>query len=198
MKLISKKKGEAIAWNDADYVVQPIVNGERTWCKFYTTWKDMLTRAYSPKYHARRPTYIGTTICKEWHTFSVFRAWMEQQDWQGKALDKDIIIRGNKHYSPETCCFVSSKVNLLLNYNAASRGDLPLGVYLFRNKYRSQCSDGTGKNTILGLYDTPEQAHSAWRKFKITVIDSVIATLSDTRVIDGLNRHKALLSQTSV
>ena len=36
---------------------------------------------------------------------------MEQQDYIGKVLDKDLKVTGNKIYSPETCLFISPKVN---------------------------------------------------------------------------------------
>jgi len=40
---------------------------------------------------------------------------MERQDWEGKHLDKDILIPGNKIYSPDRCIFVSSLINLLID-----------------------------------------------------------------------------------
>ena len=98
--------------NDAEYVVVKReevgnVDGKRkrktVWrCPFYKTWSSMLRRCYSTKYQERCPTYMGCSVSEEWHTFSVFRNWMESQDWQDTQLDKDLLVEGNKVYSPET------------------------------------------------------------------------------------------------
>lgn len=194
-RLISKVKGKTVAFNDADYVVEPTINGKRIPCKFYRTWKHMIHRAYGKTFQSNNPTYIGVSVCEYWLTFSNFKKWMEAQDWHGNELDKDIINPNNKIYSPDNCCFVSSRVNLLLGDCRARRGEYPIGVYFnrVRNKFQAYCSDGNGADKHLGYYKTPELAHAAWLKFKLSVIDEVIATLTDIRVIDGLMRHKLLL-----
>ena len=80
-------------------------------CKYYTTWRSMIERCYSKKYLESRPSYIGTSVCSEWLYATAFRKWMEKQDWQGKCLDKDIIVPGSKLYSPDTCAFVLNATN---------------------------------------------------------------------------------------
>ena len=107
--------------NDADYKVElkrvvGRVNGkpirEIDWiCPFYYKWRNMLVRGYSRKLKDRHKTYEECYVCEEWLRFSNFKAWMEQQDWEGKQLDKDLLVIGNKLYSPSTCCFVSRQVN---------------------------------------------------------------------------------------
>lgn len=194
-RLISKVKGKTVAFNDADYMVEPTINGKRVSCKFYRTWHHMIHRAYGNIFKLNNQTYIGVTVCESWLTFSNFKKWMESQNWHGNELDKDIINPNNKIYSPDNCCFVSSKVNLLLGNCRARRGKYPIGVYFNRvsNKFQASCSDGNGASKHLGFYKTPELAHAAWLKFKLSVIDEVIATLTDIRVIEGLTRHKVLL-----
>lgn len=82
---------------------------------YYKAWKSMLERSYSKKSHLKRPTYKDVTVCAEWHNFQVFAAWFEDnynpETMQGWHLDKDILIKGNKIYSSETCCFVPGEVN---------------------------------------------------------------------------------------
>ena len=90
----------------------------------------MLTRCYSKKYLESYPSYIGTSVCSEWLSAKAFRKWMEQQDWHGKCLDKDIIVPGNKLYSPETCAFVLPATNSFVIACDARRGDYPIGVSL--------------------------------------------------------------------
>jgi hypothetical protein len=70
--------------------------GKKIWkhvfiCKYYEAWKSMLKRCYSKKYQERNQSYIGTSVCSEWLSATAFKKWMEQQDWQDKSLDKDII-----------------------------------------------------------------------------------------------------------
>ena len=177
--------------NDADYVVQPSdADGKRRVCPYYRVWRAMLERAYSQKRHARFPTYIGVTVCEEWHSFMAFRAWMETQDWEGKQLDKDIIVPGNKVYSPATCAFVSREINVLLTDHAASRGEWPIGVswHKANNKLYAQIKED-GKKRHLGYFTTPEAAHLAWRKEKLRIVRTAARECDDPRVSAGLLRH---------
>ena len=150
----------------------------------------MIRRAYSPKEQAKRPTYIGVTVCEEWHSFMAFRAWMETQDWEGKQLDKDIIVPGNKVYSPTTCAFVSRQINMLLTDRAAARGKWPIGVDWNRQaeKFRAQIKEN-GKSRYLGLFTTPEAANLAWRKEKLRIVRTAARDCDDPRVCAGLLRH---------
>ena len=161
-------------------------------CKYYAAWKSMLQRCYSKKLLESYPSYIGTSVCSEWLSASAFKKWMEQQDWHGKSLDKDIIAPGSKLYSPETCAFVLEATNLFVTARDASRGDCPIGVSLFKHtgKYRAQCKNlFTGKNENLGYFSTPEEAHEAWRKCKHELAQLVAATESDMRVVEALKKR---------
>ena len=117
---------------------------------------------------------------------------MDQQDWRGKCLDKDIIVPGSRLYSPKTCAFVLNATNLFVIARDASRGDYPIGVHLFKRtgKYRAYCKNlFTGKREYLGLFSTPEEAHEAWRKRKHELAQLVAATESDLRVVEALKKR---------
>ena len=164
-------------------------------CPYYAAWKDMLKRCYSKKHLEIHPTYIGTSVCGEWLYASEFKKWMEQQDWSGKCLDKDIIVPGNKLYSPDTCAFVLQATNKFVIASDASRGAYPIGVDLFKNtgKYRAQCQNPfIGRQESLGLFSTPEEAHEAWRKRKHELAQLVAATESDMRVVEALKKWYSL------
>ena len=161
-------------------------------CKYYTVWTSMLKRCYSKKLLESYPSYIGTSVCSEWLYATEFKKWMEQQDWHGKCLDKDIIVPGSKLYSPETCAFVLPATNLFVTASDAIRGDYPIGVYLFKptGKYRAQCKNPfTGKQEYLGIFSAPEEAHEAWRKRKHELAQLVAATESDPRVVEALKKR---------
>ena len=161
-------------------------------CKYYAAWINMLKRCYSKKYLERNPSYIGTSVCSEWLSATAFKKWMEQQDWQGKSLDKDIIAPKSKLYSPETCAFVLEATNLFVTASDASRGDYPVGVHLYKRtgKYHARCKNPfTGKQEYLGLFSTPEEAHEVWRKRKHELAQLVAATESDMRVVEALKKR---------
>lgn len=185
-----------IGKNDVDYNVKlyeelPKINGKRkqklVWiCPFYRKWQDMLTRCYSKTNY---PTYDGCYVCEEWLALSKFKAWMETQDWEGKQLDKDLLVNGNKVYCPENCLFLEPRVNSFLVEHGKRRGEFPLGVsYDPRlNTYRAQCkSVVTGKNTNLGGFNSPEEAHQKWLDFKLEQAYILASQQSDERVSKAL------------
>tara|TARA_R110000850_G_scaffold273054_1_gene408794 strand:+ start:392 stop:1042 length:651 start_codon:yes stop_codon:yes gene_type:complete len=169
--LTKRKPVFGIGINDANYVVQPTINGKRIWCPFYAVWRNMIMRCYSAKFQEKHPTYRGCTVAVEWLTFSNFKIWMEKQDWVGKELDKDILIPGNKEYSPKSCLLVSQTINKLLNENLANRGCLPQGVS-FKNsldKYQSYCGV-SGNKKHLGYFTYISEAEYTYLKFKSSLI----------------------------
>ncbi len=123
--------------NDANYNV----HGKEGRCPFYTKWYDMLKRCYSSRFHKQYPSYIGCSVCPEWCYFSKFRFWMENQKWEGMELDKDILVKGNRVYSPDTCCFIPQAINVLFSTGRKRKHNLhlPEGVKLGSNgNYRVQ------------------------------------------------------------
>ena len=160
-------------------------------CKYHKVWGSMLERCYSKKFLESHPTYTGTSVCNEWLYATAFKKWMEEQDWHGKSLDKDIIVPGSKLYSPDTCAFVLATTNTFVTACDASRGDYPIGVDLCKRtgKYRAQCNNPfTEKGEHLGLFSTPQEAHEAWRKRKHELAQLVAATESDMRVVEALRK----------
>lgn len=94
---------------------------------------------------------------------------MKNQDWEGKQLDKDLLVSGNKMYGPDTCVFVSGDVNKFMTDSLRARGDLPIGVTWHKGnrKYNAQCNNlSRSDGKCLGYYDTPEQAHLVYKARK--------------------------------
>ena len=132
---------QGIGFNDADYVIGG--NGWR--CPFYKKWESMLQRCYSPKWHKQNPTYIGCSVCPEWRYFSKFRLWMSTQNWKGMELDKDLLVKDNQVYGPDTCCFLPTAINCLFG-GSKKKNNLPQGVNLSSNgNYKVQVWIRPGK-----------------------------------------------------
>lgn len=129
---------------------------------------------------------LGVMVCKEWHTYANFEAWMLTQDHEGRELDKDILFQGNNLYSPETCRFVSPELNRLFTLRSALRGGLPLGVSKVSkgDRYRAQLNKA-GQKIHLGTCDTAEEAHKLWQEAKAAQIEEV-ALLQDDEIMKSL------------
>ena len=144
---------------------------------------------YSTKFQERQPTYIGCTVSEEWLTFSNFKNWMMTQDWEGNQLDKDLLFKGNKIYSPETCVFVTPMVNTFTIDQGAARGDCLIGVCWHKgmSKYKSQCGNPfTGEQEYLGLLTCEQEAHRAWLKRKLELAYELAAIQTDERIAEAL------------
>lgn len=178
-----------VGTNDADYNVTWREGGKEVRCRFYRVWSGMLERCYSKKSLIRRPTYAGCSVAKEWHLFSNFKRWMERQDWQEKELDKDILFKGNKIYSPETCVFIDGLTNTFTLDNTASRGGFPLGVSYDKSKesiIAHCCNPFTKKQENLGRFDTADEAHNAWKRRKHELALQLADLQKDDRVASAL------------
>ena len=189
--------------NDAEYVVVKretigYVDGKQkqkqVWiCPYYRVWRNMLKRCYFVKFQERKPTYKGCSVSEEWKRFSNFRKWMEKQDWGGKELDKDLLVRGNKVYSEETCVFVSSTVNNFTTDRSNDRGEWLIGVYWVKvsGKFKSSCRNPlTNKLEYLGYFTFELEAHQAWLTRKLELAKELAAIQTDSRVADALiNRY---------
>lgn len=143
------------------------VDGKMT--NAYNTWKNMLQRAYCPKGHARRPTYIGCSVAEEWLEYQNFAEWFENHDYSncGYQLDKDLLLPGNKLYTPDRCVFVPQQLNNLLLDCGAARGQYPRGVNFIKrnNKFVAKMAIN-GKLKYLGRFDTELEAYNAYKEAK--------------------------------
>ena len=187
--LKKKKLVYGVGVNDADYAVYTRCDRKKVACPFYVKWHGMLERCYSAKSQLKQPTYIGCSVCDEWLLFSNFKRWMEAQNWRGKELDKDLIFKGNKVYSPETCAFVDKKLNQFTNDRLSAIGDWPTGVSFNKRKEKleSRCQNHlTKKNEYLGNFNCPQAAHLAWKKRKHEIACQLADLQTDDRVAAAL------------
>ena len=151
----------------------------------YEKWNSMFKRCYSESFHKNRPTYIGCKVCDEWIYFKNFYEWMHDQSnfeilknsGEKYHLDKDILVKKNKIYSPNTCELVPYAVNALFIIHNRLRKKYPPGVYFEEdsNKFKAQCKDTFGgKYKNLGRFNSPEDAfYLAYKPFKEGIIKKV-------------------------
>lgn len=197
--------------NDADYAITSGPVGKRILCLYYRTWANMKYRCTSSKFKKENPTYEGVYCCTSWLKFMNFREWMLCQNWEGMQLDKDLLVSGNKVYSPETCRFVPLKVNCLLG-TKTGRGIYPWGVIRKgkdksminerKNPYFSFVYNAEGYKQPLGSHKTEEAAHKAWQIAKAKVIldvvnwwalDASVSQSYDEGIADSLLKKAAKL-----
>ena len=154
----------------------------------YKKWFGMLARCYDPYELNKNPTYINCTVCKEWHNLQNFAKWYEENYYEipneSMELDKDILIKGNKIYSPQTCIFVPHNINCLFIKNNSLRGDLPIGVGFHKRdcKFYAQCNFIKGekkKRGWLGYFDSEEEAFTCYKNFKEKYIKQVADEYKD-------------------
>lgn len=159
----------------------------------YSKWNNMLMRCYDRNYHKKKPTYSDCFVCDEWLLFSNFKKWFDEHYIDGYVLDKDILIKGNKVYSPDTCCFVPSALNSLLTKRDFHRGSYPIGVQKPpRGRFLASIHIN-GKTTKIGRFDTIEEAFAAYKQAKEKHIKEVAQSYFDKGEI-AEHVYKALMN----
>ena len=137
--------------------------------KYYKAWFKMLRRCYGyDSFHKEH--YSECSVSEDFKSLPKFKSWCEQQkgynkdDWE---LDKDILVGGNKIYSPETCCFVPKEINNAFKRYDKRKTDLPQGIHLAKNgrSFVARCTVG-GKNMSSKWVETVDEAVLLYDNFK--------------------------------
>jgi hypothetical protein len=143
----------------------------------YTTWRGMLFRCYDKKYNS---SYEDCEVCDDWKIQSNFAKWYYANYKDGYQLDKDILGNG-KLYSPQTCCFIPSDINMcIVGKNSES-------VTFVKGKWQSSFSQ-----KYIGRFDSKQDAINAYRKKKGEHIKKVAAKYKDDipeKVYNALIQH---------
>ena len=127
--------------------------------KEFAIWKSMLSRCYNPHNKFYR-NYHNCSVVKEWHIFSNFKKWWDENQRNGFEMDKDLLsTHDKKEYGPETCCFLPPELNNALKPHK--------GYYRCGNKFYSRLQHD---NVYLGSFSTKEQAFLAYKSAKESLI----------------------------
>lgn len=158
----------------------------------YKEWRQMLKRCYDEDTQQMQPTYKSCFVCDEWAYLSKFKQWYDEHYVEGWQLDKDILVKGNKIYSPLTCCFVPRRINTLFLKRLASRGNLPIGVKKSGLRYQANLKRDE-KTYCLGTFASPEEAFQAYKKAKEKWIKEIADRWKDQlepRVYEAMYNYK--------
>lgn len=168
---------------------------------YYKRWKGILQRCYDEKYSEYKNYGAkGIVICEEWKNFQNFAKWWhdnwkEYMDntWE---LDKDILEKESKIYSPETCCFIPSVINIAFTKRNTLRGKYPIGVNKKGNSFIAQLNAG-GKKIHLGSFKTPEEAFYKYKESKENYIRELANEYKDfitNKVYDALISYEVKIN----
>ena len=166
--------------------------------KQYNAWVNMLTRCYSERYLKEHPTYLGCHTSKLFECYSDFYDWCDAQIGFGEygfQLDKDLLIKGNKLYSENTCVFIPQEINKIFTKRVNLRGNLPIGVYYDDDmrKFSATVNLNIGKPVRLGFYNTEIEAFNAYKQAKEAHIKNMANKWKgeiDNRAYDALMSYK--------
>ena len=163
----------------------------------YVLWKGVLERCYSERILSKHPTYRGCFMSEDWLTYSNFKADIQRMrnfEMEGFQLDKDILIKGNKLYSKNTCCFLPRDINTLVINRKLHRGEYPVGVRSRNdggsNPFEASCSMN-GRRHYLGSYESAYEAFLVYKRFKE---DAVKAKANHYKDILGIGIYNALMN----
>ena len=149
------------------------INGVIT--KEYVLWQSMLQRCYSDAYKKKYQTYEGCEVSDKFKSFEYFYEWCHSQigfdnDGNGNPfqLDKDLLIKGNKVYSEDSCVFLPQEINSLLVKCTASRGKHLIGVSWNNasKAFVAMVRKNKRKSEHLGYFKTELEAYNAYKQAK--------------------------------
>lgn len=161
-----KKLVYGVGINDVDAPISWWENGKRVRDPYYEIWEPILRRCYGPKFQKKFPTYIGCTMHSDWHRLSKFKEWADSQpqtDWRDLQIDKDLLVKGNKVYGPDTCCFLTHRENTVFRPSAIKLGSARhMNTGKRKKRWRSKIAFGMRRKTLcFGYYSTREEAEIA-------------------------------------
>lgn len=158
-------------------------------------WSKMIERCYRKKRSARNLSYIDCKVCNEWLDMQVFSEWYDNNYIDGFELDKDLLVDGNKIYSPETCTFIPQELNKFLSNVKSNNTSGYIGVSWHKSskKWQSTISDIDTKTRVyLGLFDTPLEASMSYQKARAVMADRMREkmiseyNITDSKILDAI------------
>lgn len=153
-------------------------------------WQEMLRRCYSLDFLQTNTSYMGCYVNKDWHDLKVFMEWFKSRPLINKQsnfyLDKDILVFGNKEYSPDCCRLVPREINNLQLFKTLK--DPMTGIERYDNgTYRVYCnSENLPRKEIIKTTDLT-LAINSFREYKQMVVNKTAIKFRDVLDEDLFN-----------
>lgn len=140
------------------------VNRKSTLC--HKRWEGIIERCYNK--NRFRKCYVGVTVCKEWHNFQNFADWFHKNypdDGGYYEVDKDLKVKGNKIYGPDTCIFATRLQNMSTTAKVKFKLIDPEGnVHEFYNAAEFARNNNIGRYDIYDLNRGRTKVSKGWKK----------------------------------
>lgn len=167
----------------------------------YRRWKQIINRCLKfNKEDESIRSYEDCDICKEWLNFQNFAEWYYENlyEFDGTlCVDKDILVHGNRVYSPDTCLIVPERINLLFVKEKARRNGLPIGVTKMKSgKYTGMYHTSDG-NQYFGCFNTVEECFNVYKNRKESYIKEVLKDYENIvpkKVYDAVYNYEILIT----
>ena len=145
--------------------------GRKSGTRMEYIWRCMLQRCYYEKEKHLHPAYYGIcTVCDEWLNYQNFCDWYEENYYEAgdgrMHLDKDILVRNNTVYSPETCLIIPQRINMIFMDKGNGR---KTGIKEVHGRYEVNYA-----GVHIGTFDTFDDATNAYDKKKREHIRNVV------------------------
>ena len=143
----------------------------------YSIWNGIYNRCYKGD-----EAYEGSFMCDLWlNDKDSFAEWWSAEyyecDGESMAVDKDLLLPGNKEYAPDRSCIIPQTLNTMLSNCKkhrlpkwkSAKMNLPLGVRYDSSMkmYYSEIKPyGHDEVIKLSYWETPEQAFEEYKRHK--------------------------------
>lgn len=165
----------------------------------YPIWVHMKRRCGNK--NGRSPAYTDVIVCDEWHNYQNFAKWHTTQigyDQEGWHVDKDLIDRNAREYSPENCVMLPAHVNTTLTKRKAERGDTPIGTSIDVRDGKISCQYTENNiHFFRGYYPNVEEAFAVYKVAKEIHIKNLAEKwkdLLDPRAFQALMKYEVLIT----
>jgi hypothetical protein len=163
----------------------------------YKKWIKMLWRCRSGNHTA----YVDCEVCNEWKDFQKFSEWFyskyDPETMNKWDLDKDLLIKGNKIYSPETCCLIPHYINNLFKLTGTKNTVLP-GVFKIVASGRYIANY---RRIFLGSFKTKEEAFFKYKTEKEKYIKQIAELWKDKiepRAYEAMINYEVEITDTRI
>lgn len=172
------------------------------WKREYSLWSGMLCRCHSSKLKSRQPSYEKCQTSNNFNSYTYFHEWCHEQAGFNDSsfhLDKDLLIRGNKTYSEDTCVFIPHEINLALIKRDRDRGKYPIGVYYRKRdaRFAAQINTNEGMQKNLGYFSNELDAFHAYKQAKESYLKELAEKHKqhiDIRAYDALMSYEITIN----